>query len=211
MRTIYVIILAMSASLAGCSSEILVKEIPNNLKAGSTVEGIPFRVPKRFSAKIYEKQNDGYKEVATLPVTLPDPDRLYTVNFNSQALANPTFDLMANADNTLQQVSLKSKSKGSDALTAVGAQLNSAATALQSRKTAGIASDTATANSAIAADKAYQAAELAILQYKNALAKPDVTAEDLLKASQLARSTQLDANEKARLAGKPSYFPEIIP
>jgi hypothetical protein len=205
------LLLVFAASLAGCASEILVKEIPNDLAAGSDVDGVPFRVPKRFLAVIYEKRDKGYFKLAELPLTLPDPDRLYVLNFKSQVFSNATIDIAANADNTLQQVSLKSAASGAAALTALGTQVNAVATAQQARKTASTTADTTSANLTIAADKAKQAADLALLQYQNLAAKPDTSAVDLLKAAQAARSAQLDANEAARLAGKPPYFPDIVP
>lgn len=200
-----------SAGLLGCSSQITMSEIPNSLPAGSAVDGIPFRTAKRYIAVVYEKRADGYKEVAQQPVTLPDPDRLFVVGLKAQLLANPTFDLVLNTDNTIQQISLKSTSKGSDALTALGTQANAIATAEAAKRTAADTAATKASAAAIAADKAKQAADLAELQYQSALTNPATSAEDLLKASQKARSAKLDANEAARLAGKPSYFPDVVP
>jgi hypothetical protein len=197
--------------LGGCSSKILNSEIANDLPAGSEVAGIPYRTPKRFIAVVYEKRTDGYKEVAKLPVTIPDPDHLYVLGFRSQALATSTVDLVLNPDNTLQQVSLKSTSAGPAALTAVGTQLNAVAVAELARQKAAETGETTAATLAIAADKAKQAADLASLQYQLLQSSTTATAEDLLKAAQKERSAKLDANEAARLAGNPPYFPDVLP
>jgi hypothetical protein len=203
--------LFLVACLTGCASEILVSEVSPNLAPGSQVDGIPFRVPKRFTAVLYEKSDKGYVPVAKLPVTIADPDRLYVLNFKSQLFSNATIDITAYTDNTLQQVSLKSTSTGAAALSALGSQINSVATAQEARKKSSAAAETSSANLAITADKAKQAADLAMLQYQNLLAKPETSSEDLLKGSQKARSAQLDANEAARLANKPPYFADLIP
>lgn len=208
--------------LSGCSSKILHTQIPTDLAAGEAVAGIPYRVPKRFIAEVYEKRTGGYEKIAELPVTIPDPDRIYVLGFQSQTLATSTLDIQMNADNTLQQVGLKSASGAAAALTATGAQLSAVATAEAARQTAagtaaaakataGSAAETAAATAAIAADKAKQAADLAALQYELLRANPAASAEDILKAAQKERSAKLDANEAARLAGKPPYFPDVVP
>ena len=100
-----VILAAVAAiGLIACASELKISEIPNDLAPGSVVNGIPFRMTKRYNAIIYEKRNDGYKEVARSLVTLPDPDHLYLLGFHSQLFSNSTVDLVLNADNTIQQV-----------------------------------------------------------------------------------------------------------
>lgn len=195
----------------GCASKFVVDEIRPSEKPGTVINGLPFKVPKRYVAEVYEKQADGYHRMAELPVTIPDQQRLFVLGFQSQTFSNATVDTQVNPDNTLSQVSLTSKSTGQATLTALGTQINTLATAQQAKKTADAASDTAASTAAIAADKAKQAADLALLLYQNAQAKLDTTAVDLLKAAQAARSAQLDANEKARLAGKAPYFPDVVP
>lgn len=197
--------------LSACAAEIKVTEISNDLPPGSAVDGIPFRMPKRFVAVIYEKQKNGYVEMTRQPITVPDPDRLFLLGFEGQPLSNSTIDLTLNPDNTIQQVSLKSTSTGAAALTAAGAQLNAVASAEAARQKAATTATTTSSNLAIAADKAKQAADLAALQHQVLLANPAASATDLLTATQKERSTKLDANEAARLAGKPPYFPDVFP
>lgn len=197
--------------MAGCASKLVVTEIAPGAKPGTVINGLPFKVPKRYIAEVYEKQATGYQKVAELPVTIADQKRLFVLGFASQTFSTATVDTQVNADNTLSQVSLTSKSTGQATLTALGTQIDALATAQQAKKTAEAASETGAASAAIAADKAKQAADLAILLYQNAQAKSDTTAVDLLKAAQAARSAQLDANEKARLAGKGPYFLDVVP
>jgi hypothetical protein len=211
MRSTLVIAMAALIGLCACSSQIEVSEIPNTLPSGSEVRGIPFRVPKRFIAVIYEKRKDGYMPVFEQPVTLPDPDHLYLLGFTSQVLSNATIDLSLNSDNTIQQVALKSEAKGTSALKEAGTQLSATAIALQVREKAEETAATTKANLAIAADKAKQAADLAALENKLLQANPNASAEDLLKAAHKERSAKLEANEAARLAKKPPYFPDVFP
>jgi hypothetical protein len=211
--------------LAGCASQIKVAEIPNGLPAGSVVEGIPFRTPKRFIAEIYEKQGGNYKRVAEIPVTVPDPDHLYVLGFCSQIFSNATIDLSLNPDNTIQTISLKSEQKATAAATAASTQVSAVTEALKSRQKAvadaakaaadaakaAAESATTAAGLAIAADKAKQAADLATLEYQLLLADPSATETQRLIASQKERSAKLDANEAARRARKPPYFPDVTP
>lgn len=127
------IALAASIVLAGCASQIIHSEIANDLPAGTPISGIPYRTPKRFMAIVYEKGPGGYTELTRLPVTIPDPDRLYVLGFRSEPFSTGTLDVVVNADNTLQQVSLKSASTGSAAATAIGTQLAAINTAEQAR------------------------------------------------------------------------------
>jgi hypothetical protein len=198
-------------SVVGCSSTVINKEIKTDAAAGTVVDGIPYRIPKRFTAAIYEKGANGYFQIAELPVTIPDPDHIYVLGFKSKAFNTSTLELILNEDNTLQKVALTSASTGSAALTATGSQLSAIAAAEKARQTAGTAAETAAATLSIAADKLKQAADLATLQYELLKDNPLATAEELLKAAQKERSAKLDANEAARLAGKPPYFPDVTP
>jgi hypothetical protein len=197
--------------ITGCAAKLVVSEIKPGENPGTVVNGLPFKVPKRYVAEVYEKQAGGYSMVAELPVTIADQKRLFVLGFESQTFSTATVDTQVNLDNTLSQVSLTSKSTGQATLTALGTQINALANAQMAKKTGEAGTETAASTGAIAADKAKQAADLALLIYQNAQAKSDTTAVDLLKASQAARSAQLDANEKARLAGKPPYFPDVVP
>lgn len=197
--------------LAGCASSLKVSEIRNDLPAGSTVEGIPFRVPSRYKLQVYERTDAGYKLVHSEPVTLPNPDRLFVLGFESQPLANSTVDFKFNPDNTLQQVALKSDSKGDEALAEVGTQIKAVQTAVNAERTADQAATTAESSRAIAADKLKQAADLAELELENLLKDSSATSEAILKAQNKARSAKLDANEAARLAGRSPYFPDVVP
>lgn len=225
----YLLVIAAFLCLAGCASQIKVTEIPDKLPAGSDVEGIPFRTPKRFIAVIYEKQSLGYKQVYELPVTLPDPDHLYLLGFKSQIFSNATIDLSLNTDNTIQTISLKSEQKATAAATATGTQIAAATTALQTRqKTAAdlakadadaakavadaaiAAANVATpATLAIAADKAKQAADLAAIEFQVVRDDQNSTIGQRLAAQYKLRTAMLEANQAARLAGMSTPFPNV--
>lgn len=196
---------------AACSGKLVVREISNTESPGAPVNGIPFRMAKQFTAELYEKNGKKYKPVDRQAITLPDPYRLYLLSFQADPLANPSFDVIFNPDNTIQQVSLKSESKGAGALDALTAQVTALTAAQTARETASKAAVTAASSASIAADKAKQAADVAALEYQLLKANPSVPALDLLKAEQKERSAKLDANETARLAGKAPYFPGVVP
>lgn len=203
---------ALAVLLPACSGKIIVKEIGNDLTPGTAVEGIPFRSAKRFTVKIYEKSGaDTYAFVDEKQVTLADPTRLFLLGFQSDPLANPTFDVILNADNTIQQVALKTESKAQSALNALTGQVTALTTAETERRTTSTTNATAAANAAIAADKAKQAADVASLEYQVLQATANASALDLLKAEQKERAAKIAANEAARLAGKPPYFPDVSP
>lgn len=197
--------------VSGCASEVGVHELPSSIKPGDAVDGIPFRVQKRFDAVIYEKTDAGYKEVKTLPVTIPDPNRLYVINFNAQFFANPTFDLQLNPDNTLSQVSLKSKSSAAAALKEAGTQINAVAKAKSDAAKDATTAATATADLQIALSSAKSDARIAEAEYDLVKNKSDATTLDLLKAEKKVRETQLTANKAAQLAGKPLPYPDALP
>lgn len=212
MRKLTWTLLITIFGLSGCASEIKVTQMSNDLKPWDTVDGVPFRVPKRFKAQVYEKRDKGYEKVGDEQLfTIPDPDRVYVLNFKSQVLSNATVDLAFNPDNTIQQVSLKSQSMFAGALTAAGTQLNTLAKAQQAKEQGEKTAATSSASASITADKAQQAAQLASLQYQLLQANPNASAEDLLKAKLKERSAKLDANEAARLAGKDAYYPDVLP
>ena len=204
--------------LSGCAAKLTHTEISNGLEAGSAVNGIPYRVQKRFKATVYEKGAKGYEPIHTQNFTMPDPERLYVLGFETQPFSSATIDLILNADNTLQQVSINSTSTGQAALTALGAQVSAITAAEAARRTAEQTRATGELTAAtnaqallIKADKAYQAAEVATVERQVAAANPATTPDKLAAASSKERSAKLDANEAARLAGRPPYYPDVIP
>jgi hypothetical protein len=224
MRPFRCLTLASALVLAGCASKLQVAEISPTAPAGP-IAGIPFRVPQQYDVEVYQKTPKGYQSVYTKAVTLPDPKRVFVLGFESQVLSNGTADFQMNDDNTLKQVGLKSESKGAGFLTEAGTQVGAYATAKQGARDAKTAREkaaqgeldtqaadvTKASGLAITADKAWQGALLADLQAQNLHADPAAAKEALLVADQKARSAKLDANEAARLAGKPAYFPEVVP
>ncbi len=211
MRTVSYLLCLQILFLAGCASQLVVTEIGNNVEPGESINGIPFRVPKRFEVMIFEKTDYGYEEMKTkpLPITIADPDRLFALNFKSQPFSSAKVAVTVNPDNTIQEVSVTSTSTGAKTLTALGAQIDSLATVEQTRRSVEKGAETATATALLAADKAKLAADLATLQYQIIRAKSSASPVDLLKASQAERTARLNANEKARLAGRSPYFPEV--
>ena len=120
MRTLTCLLCVILLSLTGCAAQIVVTEIGNNVEPGEAINGFPFRIPKRFEVVIFEKSDQGYQEVKTkpIPVTIADPDRLFALNFKSQMFSSATMEVTVNPDNTIQEVTLTSKTTGAKTLTA---------------------------------------------------------------------------------------------
>lgn len=203
--------LAAIAMMSGCMSEVLVAEIPSTTQAGASVDGIPFRVARRFDALIYEKTDNGYELVGEKPITVPDPNHLYVVNFQSQFFANPTFELKINKDSTLKEVALKSKASGSAAVKELGAQLNAVAKSRAELDKAETTAMGAGADLKIALASAKAEARIADAEYAILRDKPDASPVELLKAEQKQRDAELKANKAALLAGEPLPHPNTLP
>ena len=137
--------------------------------ANKALEGIPYRVPKRFKVMIYEKRLEGYKQVnegQEPEVTIADPDHLNWISFKGLPLSNGNTSLAFNQDGTLKSATLTSASTVPATLNAAGGAATTVSTAVegldtarQAEKTANATSATGKASFAIAADKAYQAAK----------------------------------------------------
>jgi hypothetical protein len=204
--------------VTGCSASIKHSTIRNDLAPGTPVDGIPYHTLRQYKATIFTKTDKGYVEVASKELTLPDEERLNLINFNSKAFSNSTLDLKLYGNNTLQSVSLTATNTGPAALTAAATQITALATSEKGLQTAGTTASTTaaaavTAASAalVAAAKGKDAADLAQLQYDNLLKDPTATSEQVLTAAIKVREAKLDANEAARVAGKASPFPDVVP
>lgn len=213
MRTMIYAAIA-SIVLSGCSSKMTVTEISPDAVAGTSVNGIPFRILKRYEAELYEKRGTKYEWIKTEPLafTLADPHRLYVLGLEGMPFATSTLDVTFNTENnTIVQAKLVSTSKGAEAIEKAGAQLTAVTNALVAKEKLKTAEETAEANAAIAADKAFQDAEVAALEYQLLLADPNSKPLDLLKAKNKERAAKLSANELARLAGRGPYYADVVP
>ena len=148
--------------LASCASSLHVTEIRNDAPAGTKVDGIPFRVPRAYTVKLYQLRSDKnlYTPVANAPpmsVTAPNMGHLYVLGFEGQPLSNPTVSLTLNSDNTIQNVSLSSSPSGQAALTAISTQMTAVNGAFTTNHTAKNSADTAYAATVTAYYTAMQA------------------------------------------------------
>lgn len=210
-RFMHYLLAVVALVLAGCASEVRVTEIPPTAKPGDAIEGVPFRVLRRFDAVIYEKTATGYQRIGVAPVTVPDPNHLYAVNFNAHFFANPTFTLKLNPNSTLKEVKLKGKSTGSDALKELGTQFDAVATAKKERDKTDATELGASSDLQIALAQAKADAAIADAEYSLIVAKPDVSRVDILKAEQKKRDAELKANKAALLAGQARPVPNTLP
>jgi hypothetical protein len=202
--------LLLALVLGGCASEVEVHEL-RDAKPGDTVNGIPFRVLKPYRATVYEWTDKGYVEMRTTPVTIPDPNRLFVINFNAQFFANPTFDLQFNSNNTISQVSLKSKSSGATAFSSLGTQISAIGKAKSDAEATVATARSTSADTQIALSNAKLDAKIAEAEYDALKNKPDASTVDLLKAEKTMRAAELSANKAAQAAGKTLPYPDVSP
>jgi hypothetical protein len=90
MKSLPAALLGTALIVSGCAGRLTHAEIDNSAPAGTQVDGIPYRVAKRYKATIYEKSDKGYEEIHALNVTTPDLQRLYVLGFKSQPFSSST-------------------------------------------------------------------------------------------------------------------------
>lgn len=223
--------------MPGCSSTINVGRLePKPSSPPSTppvIDGIPFRVPSIYTVRVYQRKGATYEEKAHFVHQLADPQQLYTLNFNSQALADQKFNLKIRPDGTLEVLDLKETKKVDEALTEFGAQAvalysaigkrdldeaNAQKTALDAQKALldsqalldgavkkpDLDQDIARV-AALEALNAANAAERTLLAQANASPAEKAPLEDALR---LAR---LKANQAFKRAGLEPPFPDAFP
>jgi hypothetical protein len=215
-----IVLIACVILVCGCASKMPAGQYDKVVAENKSLDGIPYRVLTRFKVKIYEKRLEGYKQVnegKEAEVTIADPFHLNWISFKGLPLSNGTTNLAFNEDSTLKSATLTSTTTVPATLTAAGGAATTISTAVegfdtarQAEKTANATAATTKTSLAIAADKAYQAAKETEQARIDIEAKPDTSAADLLKARNAERSAKLDANEKARQAGLPPYFPDVV-
>lgn len=208
MRT-YVpyLVIVLGLASTGCSSEIKVREINQaKIETGDTVDGIPFRKLTRYVVQIYEKGSDKkYKLVEGVKgnvQSLPDPDRLYVLQFDSGAFANANPEIAINSDSTLGQVTLKTDSQGSQAIDAVTTQIGNLKDEVEAREAA---KKTALTNEDTLLNSYYEAKILAEEAELAFAALPSPTTVDKSKLDLVKRK----ANIAARDAGKLAPYPDV--
>jgi hypothetical protein len=195
--------------LAGCSTQVRVSELDNELKAGSDVDGLPFRAMRRYKLSLYRMVDGKYVPVHADKgaATLPDPDRLYVLRMLGMPLSDDTVTVTLNEDSTIKKlvVDVKGKDKEAvDALTKAIGDVDAARTAREAT------AETATATgeaARLAAQKARLDAEIAEVELV-ALAA-DATAVARKTAENKVANLRLEANQKARKAGLPLPFPDV--
>lgn len=200
-------ILIATVLLAACSAEIEVREInQKTIAQGTQIDGVPFRKKSRYEVEILELQEDGqYKPVADLKdnvKTLPDPERLYVLQFTGGPLANAGPTVSLNSDSTLKEIKLKTDSQGDEALGAIEKQVTAVQEERDRRETEKQTNLTTQDNLLVSYYDAKIAAEQAQLEY-DALSSPTIVDKSKLELA------KRKANIAARNAGKIQPYPNI--
>ncbi len=201
--------------ITACSTQVQVASI-DGVHAGDEVNGLPFRAKQRYQVTLYHLENGKYVAVdsSKTAVTLADPEHLYVLRLRGSPLSDGTVTAKFNADNTLQDLSVTSTSKGQDLLAAAGQGVKDLADAKATRAKAAsdksTAADTATSSAEdlrLTALQAKQAAELAQAQLDALSAS--ASAVDRLTAQQSVAKLKLAANQAARRAQEPLPYADV--
>jgi hypothetical protein len=137
-----VIAMAVVAFGLGCATDIRVSDISNQKPEEfdslcSCKKGIPFRVMGPYTVRVFQLGLDGkYAQVGKpLRVKLPDPKKLYTLNYDSDLFSNHTFKLVLRANGTLASAGTTQSQQLDEALAAIGTQAGAAGSAILTRET----------------------------------------------------------------------------
>ncbi len=210
-----VVLASVAASaLCGCSTQITVKAL-DDVAANAAVDGLPFRSRERYQVKLYRFDGIGYQPVDTKEQTasLANVEKLYVLGMSGSAFSDGTVTVKVRSDNTLESVSVKSTSKGQEALSALGKGIkdvnDAEATRDKDRATKSKATEAEVVvgeDSRVAALEAKQAADLALVELSELSAT--ATLAQRTAAEQKVMKLKLVANQKARRAGLQPPFAE---
>lgn len=199
-----------AALLGGCSSQVRVSELDNDLQAGSEVSGLPFRSMRRYKLALYHLAPNGkYEQVQTDKgaATLPDPERLYVLQMKGQPLSDDTVTVTLNPDSTVKKLVIDVKGKDKEMLDAVTKAIGDVDAARTAKGTSAESATTTGEAARLAAQKARQDAELAMLELTALPA--DATPIARKTAENKVANLKLEANQKARKAGEALPFPDV--
>lgn len=201
------------AGTTGCSTQVRVS--PLEAADDPVVNGLPFRSRERYQIKLYRLDGLTYQPVETKQqtATLASLSAIYVLRVDGSALSDGTVTVKMRSDNTLESVKVESKSKGQEALAAVGKGIKDLADAGATREkdastkaAAAEATVVSDEDSRLAALGAKQAADLAVAELADLPAT--ATQSQRTAAEQKIIKLRLVANQAARRAGLQAPFPD---
>ncbi len=201
--------------LSGCSTQVQVSPLAQDLNPHEVVNGLPFRSRERYQVTLYRREGLTYQPVETKEqaASLANLDALYVLRIKGAPLSDGTVIVKLRSDNTLESVNVKSTSKGPEALTALGKGIKDLTDAEATRDKdaaakvkASEAEVVSSEDSRLAALDAKQAAELAVVELADLPAAE--TQAQRTAAEQKVVKLRLVANQKARRAGLQPPFPD---
>lgn len=217
---IVVIALAAAYLSSGCATKVFVTELPQNAKANTRVDGIPFRTLENYEVKLYaySSSQKKYLEIAVdeKPTRFANKDRIYILHMSASTFSSGKVDFQLDDDNTIKSLQVDSTSTGESALTGFGNGLKNIVTAQSARREAAelaieeeqkesVAAVVAKEDGFAVALDAQQAAVSAQLEVDALL--PTASAIDRQKAEAKARKARVMANVAARRAGIALPYP----
>eukprot|EP01037_Dinobryon_pediforme_P019491 gene19491-19918_t len=137
----FAIVIVGGLLVAGCSSDLIVSQLNPRLAPGAAVDGIPVRVPRNYTVRLYRLSEDGksYQAQTTTSdktATIGDPEHLYVIGFKGNPLANPTVEIAVSPDGGVDHVNLASSSQAQASLTELGNQIANVTAQLATNQTA---------------------------------------------------------------------------
>lgn len=209
------LVVGLLLGLSGCSTQVQVSPLKPGLAENSAVDGLPFRARERYQVTLYRLEGLAYQPVETKQRTasLANLEALYVLRVKGGALSDGTVTVKMRTDNTLESVKVESKSKGQEALSALGKGIKDladaeatrdkdAATKVKTAETEVVSSE----DSRLAALDAKQAADLAAVELSELPANSSQAQRTA--AEQKVVKLKLVANQKARRAGLQPPFPD---
>lgn len=223
------------ALTSACGATTLKVSDISTLKRGDPMNGLPFRMRRPYTVRVFERQGDGsYKQVLVQAQDLPDPDHVYTVAAEADSQSARTLEVKLREDSTLDTVHVKSDDKTADAVSAATTQASAIAGAIQSYESTKADAQIAALKSQIELAKQQQAltdarsapgeqhqtnliAALMARQAAEAAQRaldalpPDATASAHGDAAAALRLAEVKANQAAQKAGLPLPYPGVGP
>lgn len=207
--------------VGGCAASLEGGSVEAVPKAGSMVNGIPYRVREQLVVEVYKLTEKGYVSVGSQTEMLADPTRLYVLNFEGKPLADSSLKIDQRADGTLTSVGLTGTGKGAEMATNAAAGIDSLVAAQKTldeiEKTEAAAQealDTKTRTEAQAGVEAQLAAvrsrdEAVGLELKLAEDRATLKASEIHAAESAIRLAKMQANTAAVAAGSEIPFPTL--
>ncbi len=205
-------LIGITLMASACSSKLAVRDI-TKLEPQSTVVGLPFRVLEPYKVHLYVKDDKGnYQYFDSKNEIIANPERLYSVNFNSQLFSDHTLKVNFNENGTMSLVNLGTTSQVDEMLSELGTQFKDVTGTIQTIKAAKKAEDQAAIDLADANEIKATEARNAVKRAEEALVKVQNGTDFQISAAEDAlRLAKIKANQAFRKYDGTTPYPDAKP